>query len=80
MHPADIKAALQKKKRTQADVARKLSVRPTIVCQVIHGTSRSRRVARHLAELIGRPVSEIWPGCYPKLEIEEIRGLPRKAA
>jgi lambda repressor-like predicted transcriptional regulator len=73
MHAADIKAALQKKEKPPVKVARELKVRPSVVSQVIHGKAASRRIARRISEIVGIPVSRLWPGRYPRLELEELR-------
>jgi len=68
MHPADIKAALQKKGSSCAQIARKQNVDRSMVSQVVCGRGTSRRVAFEISRVIGRPVQEIWPGKYvPKI-------------
>ena len=76
MHPADIKAALQKAGSTQAQVARSLSqgtspLSHAAIHLVINGRSRSARIAKRIAEVTGLTVSVMWPGAYPQLEQEE---------
>lgn len=77
MHPADIKAALHKKKHPPARVAERLKVPPSTVSQVINGHAASRKVARHISDVLGIPVAKLWPNRYPHLELEELR---RRAA
>ena len=64
MHPADIKAALAKKGRPAAKVARRLRITKGTVSRVISGRDTSRRVANHISRVIDVPVSQIWPGRY----------------
>ncbi len=77
MPAADIKAALEKSGYTQTDIARMLkdadgsSLRLSTVWLVIKGKGTSRRVAKKVSEIIGIPVSQIWPGKYPELELAE---------
>lgn len=54
MKPADIKAALSKAGQTQAALARHLGTTSTLVCHVINGRLRSKKVEDELAKLIGR--------------------------
>ena len=67
MHPEDIKAALKKHGKTQADIARAETVSKTLVNYVISGRSLSRRVAEAIAQACGKPVDSLWPARYPAL-------------
>lgn len=78
MHPADIKAALYKRGKRQKDIAAALGLTEGSVSHVIRGEAKSQRVARRISDATGIPVSRLWPGRYPSLELAEIRG--RKAA
>lgn len=60
MHPEDINAALRKTGNTQAMLADELEVARSSIHDVIHGRKRSARIQARIAEIIGRPVSEIW--------------------
>lgn len=62
MHPEDIKAALRKAGKTQAVLAEELEVARSSVAQAIAGSIRSARIQARIAEVIGKPVKEIWPG------------------
>jgi lambda repressor-like predicted transcriptional regulator len=64
LHPEDIKAALRKKRVTQKAIADELHVSETVINLVINDRSRSRRIAQYIADKIGKPVDEIWPGSY----------------
>ena len=76
MHPADIKAALQKKRRSSAHIAKNLGLDRSTVSQVVTGKGTSRRVAFEISRVIGQPVDEIWPGKYqPKV----VRTAARRA-
>lgn len=73
MHPEDIKALLRKKGSSSAAVSRQLAVEPGTVSNVIHGRYASKRIAQRISNLIGEPVSKLWPGRYPRIELAEIR-------
>ena len=64
MHPADIKAALQKKGSSLAQVARTLEVSPPTVSQVLSGRVTSRRIANEIARQAGLPLSRAFRGRY----------------
>jgi len=64
MHPADIKAALEKADSSQIEIARICDVSDTAVNHVIYGRSTSRRIADAIAKKTGKPLSELWPGRY----------------
>lgn len=64
MHPADIKAEIEKVGATQADLSRDLEVSKTVVNEVIYGRTTSRRIAEHIAKKIGKTLDDIWPGKY----------------
>lgn len=71
MHPADIKAALEKRGYLLSDVARGLGLRRHAVSMIVRGHGRSRRVAREISRLTCIPVAQLWPGQYPDIEAEE---------
>jgi lambda repressor-like predicted transcriptional regulator len=64
MHPADIKAALQKKGSSLAKVARDLEVSPPTVTQVLYGRATSRRIATEISRQSGVPISKLFRGRY----------------
>lgn len=64
MHPEDIKAALRKKRSSQSKIAKALSVNPTTVHNVIYGGCKSERIAKAIADVVGKDRSEIWPDRY----------------
>lgn len=68
MHHADIKAALEKAGVTQVELAHRLGVTPMAIWQVIHGNSRSARIEREIADVIGLPLSTVWPAFYKDQE------------
>ena len=57
----EIKAALILKGISMAEIARKFKVQPTVVSQNVAGRSRSARIQKHMAKLLGKKVKEIWP-------------------
>ena len=65
MHPADIKAALNKKGSSQAKIAYDLKRGTQTVSNVVNGRSTSRLIAQAIADEIGLTLDEIWPGRYP---------------
>lgn len=64
MHPADIKAAIEKAGSSQTKIARALKVTKTTVNHVIYGQSSSRRIANEIARVTGKTLAELWPGRY----------------
>ena len=64
MHPADIKAEIQKAGTSQAEIARELDVSKTVINNVIYGRMTSRRIAECIAEKIKKTLDEIWPDKY----------------
>lgn len=67
MHHADITASLKKSGIPPIALARRERVSPSAVSRVIHGLSKSRRLANRIADITGIPVSELWPGRYDYL-------------
>jgi lambda repressor-like predicted transcriptional regulator len=67
MHPADIKAALEKNNITQRIIANELGVSESIVNNVVAGRSSSRRVAEMVAQSTGLSIEKMWPGRYPTI-------------
>lgn len=65
MHPADIKAAIQKRGSSQAKIADAANVSRSHVSYVIQGRSKSRRIADAISRATGIPVDRLWPGKYP---------------
>lgn len=74
MHPADIKAHIQKAGSNQSAVARSVNgrsgkgVTPGAVYLVIRGLAKSHAIAKRISQITGVPVGELWPGKYPNLE------------
>lgn len=68
MHPEDIKASLRKARVRQSVLARKLNVTEAALYLVIHGHSKSQRIAQAISSAIGKRAAELWPGKYPALE------------
>lgn len=64
MEPIDIKYALERIGVSQTGIATHLKVPRSTVYAVIYGISRSRQVEEHVATLIDRPLSEVWPKWY----------------
>ena len=64
MHPADIKAELQKAGSSCARVADEAEVKRSTVSKVVNGQKRSRKVAFIIAAKLGKPAHQVWPGQY----------------
>lgn len=64
MSPKEIKIKLLKSEITQAELARRLSVSPSMIARVIDGNSVSDRVRRGIANAVGIDVARIWPSAY----------------
>lgn len=74
MHPADIRAALTKSGKNQTQIAEELGVSHNAVSLVIHGRSKSFRIAKAISKITGLSVHILWPGRYTP------RNQMRKAA
>lgn len=61
MSPLDRKIALLKRDTTLTAIASDLDVTVSHVSQVLAGKRRSPRVEQAVAELIGKPVSQVFP-------------------
>lgn len=61
MKPNEIRAALLLRDIRPIEIARKLKVGRSAVCNVITGYGKSRRIQEAIAEMIGKTVEEIWP-------------------
>lgn len=55
---------LRKRGYTQAELAKLIGVHQSTVNNVLHGRETSHRVATKVAELLGRPIDELFPGRY----------------
>ncbi|MPT28067.1 MAG: transcriptional regulator [Achromobacter sp.] len=82
MHPELIKASIRMKGTTPTALAAKLKVAPTTVFEVIAGRTRSARIERAIADLIGQPISVLWPGhAQPKRINRRLKAAaPRRVA
>lgn len=61
MNPELIKAAIRMAGTTPASLADELGVGRSTVSHVIHGRGTSNRVQKRIAEIIGKPITAIWP-------------------
>lgn len=55
---------LRKRGYTQAALAKLIGVHHSTVNNVLHGRETSHRVAAKVAELVGRPIEELFPDRY----------------
>lgn len=61
MHPEEIKAAMRMRGITPTALADELGVANSSVSQVISGRATSARISGRIAQILGKPVSTIWP-------------------
>ena len=59
--PVEIKIALIRARKSQADIARNLGVDKAIVTRVIKGQRTSKRVRMAIAEAVGKRIEDLWP-------------------
>ena len=57
----EIKALMVLKGVKQADICRKLHVRPASVSQIVSGKKVSARIRAAIAKALGVTVSDLWP-------------------
>jgi lambda repressor-like predicted transcriptional regulator len=80
MHPEQIKAAMRMKGVTPAALAETLGVARSTMSQVISGRAMSSRVRRAIAEVVGMPVSTLWPATDKPVLRRVSRSSARAAA
>ena len=61
MHPEEIKAAMRMAGITPTALADELGVANSSVSQVISGRATSARIAGRIAQIVGKPITVIWP-------------------
>jgi lambda repressor-like predicted transcriptional regulator len=76
MHPEEIKAALRMKSITQAVLAERLGVTPSLVSQTIAGYGKSPQVQRAIAEIVGKSIRDLWPNQVILRRTRARAGLP----
>lgn len=64
MHPEQIKAEIRMRGTTPAAIADNLGISRMTVSNVIHGRTKSFRVASAISTLIKKPTATIWPVQY----------------
>jgi transcriptional regulator with XRE-family HTH domain len=47
--------------KTKSDIAADLGVSPTTVYQVVRRGTKSTRIMKHIAALLGLPLLKVWP-------------------
>lgn len=77
MHPADIKAAIEKAGSSQRDIAHECKVTPSAVAHVIYGRGTSLKVAEAVARVTGYAVSTLWPDKYMPANTERPKARRR---
>ncbi len=61
MDRATRKYLLDKNGITQAEIARKLKIKPSTVCNVVKGTAESARVKQAIAKALDMAIETLWP-------------------
>jgi len=64
--PLEIKIALIRSRKTQAQIARRLGVSKAQVTMVIKGKRAQKRVRKAIAKAVGKRVEELWPSSLSK--------------
>lgn len=64
IHPADIKALIEKAGSSQAKIAHDLGCTGQHVNNVIQGRNSSKRIAEGIAKTVGLSLEDLWPGRY----------------
>lgn len=64
MHPADVKAALERRNLSLADIARQLGISRNAVRNALYPL-RSERVEKAIAEALDLPLWVVFPDRYP---------------
>jgi lambda repressor-like predicted transcriptional regulator len=80
MHFEDIKAEIRKAGSSPANIARHFGVRPTTLSLVLRGHTVSARIAKEIARVTGKKVSDLWPNKYPALLFVERSNLDSSKA
>lgn len=62
MHPEEIKAEMRMKGVTPAMLCDELDVAASSMSQTISGHIKSKRIQARISEIVGKPITEIWPG------------------
>lgn len=64
MHPEQIKAQMRMKGTSPSALADKMKKSRMAVSNVIHSRIKSRAIAQRIANIVGQPVTVLWPGRY----------------
>lgn len=64
MHPADIKAEIEKAGITQRKIAKDCGKSIAMVSMVISGDAVSKKVAEAISGAIGKTIEQVWPEKY----------------
>jgi Ner family transcriptional regulator len=64
MNPYEIVYSLKKLGKSQKSIAETLQIKAGVVSNVIHGRITSYHVASHIASLLGKSVTDLWPDRY----------------
>ncbi|WP_422847614.1 helix-turn-helix domain-containing protein [Acidovorax sp. M14] len=64
MHPEQIKAEIRMQGTTPAAIADGLGLSRMTVSNVIHGRTKSARVASEISRVLKKPLATLWPVQY----------------
>ncbi len=78
MNPKQIKRCLTEHGIRQRDLARKFGIDEAMVSQVISGSRNTRYIQEAIANIVGKPVEEIWPEEKIRNLIKEAREISNK--
>ncbi len=76
MTPTEIRIALIRSGKTQAQLAVEIGVSRTMIFKLIEGQTVSERVERGIAQAVGLEVERIWPSRYLN-RVRRKRGRPK---
>jgi len=80
MTPIEIRVAILRASRTQAEISRNAGCSRALVCQVIDGKLVSDRVRRAIADAIHIPVESIWRSYYLSRQLASHRTNTQRTA
>ncbi len=66
MDATEIIIALRRAGLSQQMLASQLRVTHAAVNNVIHGRSTGKRIAKYIAQVVGKKPAALWPGRYDK--------------
>lgn len=64
MHEVDVHGCIKKAGHSYVTIADHFKISQTTVRNVSRGKQKSHRVATYIAQLINKPIDDIWPDVY----------------